>query len=368
MFYISRLLLYTDNPLYAYYYTKNLYTYSRNMIKPIIILLLALIIIFSIGISSNSKEGFVDYMNPMPEMVKDIRQTSDSDKMIILFEIYSNIQKHEKSMNIYDPVYKPIDFKMDPKKSILDNIKRLYPILYKQDKELIILTKNEYVPSKTLQQLMDGSLIKPMKDDLTKIMNYPAHPIMDQPETHIPTILANSRKYQQKADDIDRIKQHKINLSNIAQNYRNGANGWYEAANRSDERSSRYVGRDRQRLRRERDDRRREGDRNMELANHFQRASDSVDVPDENLKKDFLDKVKELKLDAVKKEILNIPGFKIPFDTSPRITQADIDSRVETATLFHLTKIVKYHDYALAKVSKDAENYIKKIYAFPIEN
>lgn len=338
-----------------------------DMIKTIIILLLALIIIFSIGISSNSKEGFVDYMNPMPEMVKDIRQTSDSDKMMILFEIYSNVQKHEKAMNIYDPVYKPIEVKMNPKNSILDNIKRLYPILYKQDKELIILTKNEYVPSKTLQQLMDGSLIKPMKDDLTKIMNYPAHPIMDQPETDIPTILDNSKKYQQKADDIERLKQHKINLSNIAQHYRNGANGWYEAANRADERSSRYIGRDRQKLRRERDSRRREGDRNMALANHYQQESDSI-VPDEDLKKGFLDKVKELKLDAVKKEILNIPGFKIPVDTSPRITQDDIDSRIETATLFHLTKIIKYHDYALAKVSKDAENYIKKIYAFPIEN
>jgi hypothetical protein len=179
------------------------------MIKPIIILLLVLIIIFSIGISTNSKEGFVDYMNPMPEMVKDIRQTSDSDKMIILFEVYSNVQKHEKAMSIYDPVYKPVEVKMNPKSSILDNIKRLYPILYKQDKELIILTRNEYVPSKTLQQLMDGSLIKPMKDDLTKIMNYPARPIMDQPETHIPTILKNAKRYQKKADDIERIKQHK---------------------------------------------------------------------------------------------------------------------------------------------------------------
>jgi len=337
------------------------------MIKTIIILLLVLIIIFSIGISANSKEGFVDYMNPMPEMVKDIRQTSDSDKMIILFEVYSNVQKHEKAMSIYDPAYKPIEVKMNPKNSILDNIKRLYPILYKQDKELIILTKNEYVPSKTLQQLMDGSLINPMKDDLTKIMNYPAHPIMDQPETDIPKILNNANKYQQKADDIERIKQHKINLSNIAQNYRNGANGWYEAANRADDRSSRYVGSQRQSLRRERDDRRREGDRNMALANHYQRASDSVVVPDEDMKKDFLDKVKELKLDAVKKEILNIPGFKIPVDTSPRITQADIDSRIETATLFHLTKIIKYHDYALESVSKNAENYIKKIYAIPIE-
>jgi hypothetical protein len=338
-----------------------------DMIKPIIILLLVLIIIFSIGISTNSKEGFVDYMNPMPEMVKDIRQTSDSDKMIILFEVYSNVQKHEKAMSIYDPAYKPIEVKMNPKNSILNNIKRLYPILYKQDKELIILTKNEYVPSKTLKQLMDGSLIKPMKDDLTKIMNYPARPIMDQPETDIPTILDNAKRYQQKADDIERIKQHKINLSNSAQRYRNAANERYEAANRSDRSSRYYIGSKRDRLRRERDDRRREGDRNMELANRFQRASDSVIVPDENMKKDFLDKVKELKLDAVKKEILNIPGFKIPVDTSPRITQADIDSRIETATLFHLTKIIKYHDYALESVSKNAENYIKKIYAVPIE-
>jgi hypothetical protein len=337
------------------------------MIKPIIILLLVLIIIFSIGISTNSKEGFVDYMNPMPEMVKDIRQTSDSDKMIILFEVYSNVQKHEKAMSIYDPVYKPVEVKMNPKSSILDNIKRLYPILYKQDKELIILTRNEYVPSKTLQQLMNGSLIKPMKDDLTKIMNYPARPIMDQPETHIPTILKNAKRYQKKADDIERIKQRKIDLSNIAQNYRNGANGWYEAANRSDKSSRYYIGTKRDRLRRERDDRRREGDRSMELANRFQQQSDSLIVPNEYLKKDFLDKVKELKLDAVKKEILNIPGFKIPLDTSPRITQADIDSRIETATLFHLTKIIKYHDYALESVSKNAENYIKKIYVVPIE-
>jgi len=337
------------------------------MINTIIILLLVIIIIFSIGISVKTKEGYVDFMAPNPDIVKDIRQTSDSDKMIILFEVYSNVQKHEKAMTIYDPAYKPIEVKMNPKNSILDNIKRLYPILYKQDKELIILTKNEYVPSKTLQQLMDGSLIKPMKDDLTKIMNYPSRPIMDQPETDIPTILNNAKRYERKANDIERIRQRKNDLSNTAQNYRNAANERYEAANRSDKSSRYYIGTKRDRLRRERDDRRREGDRNMELANRFQRKSDKIIVPDENMKKDFLDKAKELKLDAVKKEILNIPGFKIPVDTAPRITKEDIDSRIETATLFHLTKIIKYHDFALEKVSKNAENYIKKIYEIPIE-
>jgi len=347
---------------------KNLYTYSRySMFNAIIILLLVLIIIFSIGISTNSKEGFVDYMNPMPEMVKDIRQTSDSDKMIVLFEIYSNVQKHEKAMSIYDPAYQPIEVKMNPKNSILGNIKKLYPILYKQDKELIILTKNEYVPSKTLQQLMDGSLIKPMKDDLTKIMKYPSRQIMDQPETDIPTILANSKKYEEKANNIERVRQRKVKLKNQAQNYRNAANERYEAANRSDKSAGYYIGSKRDSLRRERDDRRREGDNYMRIANRIQRQSDNIVVPNAEIKKDLLDKAKELKLDAVKKEILNIPGFKIPVDTSPRITKEDIDSRIETATLFHLTKIIKYHDFALEKVSKNAENYIKKIYEIPIE-
>jgi len=347
------------------------------MFNTIIILLLVIIIIFSMGSSAaKTKEGFVDYLNPMPEMVKDIRQTSDSDKMIILFEIYSNVQKHEKAMTIYDPTYKPIEVKMNPKNSILDNIKRLYPILYKQDKELIILTKNEYVPSKTLQQLMDGSLIKPMKDDLTKIMNYPARPIMDQPETDVSKILNNSKKYQERVDKIDRIERHKIHLRQISQNYKNEANSWYEGAKRLQDSMNKNIVKKvlssvfssyKNNLQREINYKRGRGDRNMELANRFQRASDKVKNPDKNIKKDLSDKVKELKLDAAKKEILNIPGFKIPVDTAPRITQADIDSRIETATLFHLTKIIKYHDFALEKVSKNAENYIKKIYEIPIE-
>jgi hypothetical protein len=348
------------------------------MIKTIIILLLVLIIIFSIGTTSlvKTKEGFVDYMNPMPEMVKDIRQTSDSDKMIILFEIYSNVKKHETAMSIYDPAYKPIDVKMNPKNSILDNIKRLYPILYKQDKELIILTKNEYVPSKTLQQLMDGSLINPMKDDLTKIMNYPAHPIMDQPETDVNKILDDSKKYQERVDKINRIERHKIHLRQIAQNYRNEANSWYEGAKQLQDSMNNDIVKKvlssvfssyKDNIQKEINYKTGRGDRCMELANHFQRASDKIKNPDKDIKKDLSDKVKELKLDAAKKEILNIPSFKIPVDTSPRITQDYIDSRIETATLFHLTKIIKYHDFALEKVSKNAENYVKKIYAIPIE-
>ena len=347
-----------------------MYRYSRySMFNTIIILLLILIIFFSIGLGSSvkTKEGYVDFMAPSPDMVKDVRQTSDSDKMIILFEIYSNVQKHEKAMSIYDPAYKPIEIKMDPKNSVLDNIKRIYPVLHKQDKELIILTKNEYVPSKTLQQLMDGSLIKPMKDDLTKIMNYPGRTAMDQPETDIPTILANGKKYQEKANDIEVIRERKNNLNSQAQNYRNAANERYEAANRSDKSAGYYIGSKRDSLRRERDERRREGDNFMTIANQIQRKADKIVVPNEEIKKDLLEKAKELKLDAVKKEILNIPGFKIPVDTSPRITQAEIDSRIESATLFHLTKIVKYHDYALEKVSKSAENYIRKIYEIPIE-
>lgn len=347
------------------------------MIKLIIILLLVLIIIFSIGSSSKTKEGYVDFMTPIPDMVKDIRQTSDADKMIILFEIYSNVQKHEKAMNIYDPQYKPVEAKMDPNKSILDNVKRLYPILYKQDKELTVLTKNEYVPSKTLQQLMDGSLIKPMKDDLTKIMNYPPHPIMDQPETDVKKIINNSKNYQKRVDEIDRIERYKVHLSNIAQNYRNAANERYEAAKRMEESMKRNIVKkvlssifkvEKDKLEREINKRKREGDRYIELAKEYQKKSDRVKNPDKHIKKDLSDKVKELKLDAAKKEILNIPGFKIPVDTAPRITQAEIDSRIETATLFHLTKIVKYQDYALEKASKNAENYIRKIYALPIEN
>ena len=191
------------------------------MIKTFIMMILIVIIIFTLGSCIQiSTEGFVDYMSPSPDMVKDIRTTSDSDKMLILSEIYSNVNKHELAMNIYDPDYKLSEIKMKPQKSILENIQLLYPILYKQDKELVILTKKEYVPSKTLLQLMDGSLIKPMKDDLTKIMNYrPRFPI-DQPETDISVILSQADKYQAKINDIAAQEQHKINLRNIAQQYR----------------------------------------------------------------------------------------------------------------------------------------------------
>jgi hypothetical protein len=333
------------------------------MIKTFIMMILIVIIIFTLGSCIQiSTEGFVDYMSPSPDMVKDIRTTSDSDKMLILSEIYSNINKHELAMNIYDPDYKLSEIKMKPQKSILENIQLLYPILYKQDKELVILTKEEYVPSKTLLQLMDGSLIKPMKDDLTKIMNYtPRFPI-DQPETDISVILSQADKYQAKINDIAAQEQNKINLRNIAQQYRDGANGMYAAAERSKTSARRYYGSKRNRLYEEASRRRAEGDRSMQIANEYQRRSDSIVLISDEIRKEMVKQINTLKLDAVKKEILNIPGEKIPVDTSPRITQEEIDSRIENLTLFHITKVIKYHDYILEKVAKNAEVYVKKVY------
>ena len=84
------------------------------------------------------------------------------------------MRKHETLFSIYDEDYKYEEISQDPKKSMQQNVTRLFPFLQKHDNELIKMTKNhnKYVPTTTLKELKDGSLLKPLRDDLEKIMSF----------------------------------------------------------------------------------------------------------------------------------------------------------------------------------------------------
>lgn len=258
-----------------------------------IILLLIIIIIINLIFNSfyNIKEG-IDYMMPNPEMVKDVRVIPETTRRIILSEIYDNVRKHEKLFSIYDTdSYTYQDIKQDPNKSLYANIYSLFPYLIKHDKVISKITKNcgnTYIPSDTLNQLVDGSLIKPLKDDLEKIKNYPNKSLMPDKETDPKVLEEQAKKYEALASR----------------------------------------------------------------------------QPAGELRDDLFRKAKDKRVDAAKKIIENDPPDDVntPVDPDPRISQEEIDARIQMTTLYHIKKVVEYQDQAVKDMYECIQNYMKKTF------
>ena len=262
-----------------------------------IILLLIIIIIFNLIFNSlyDIKEG-IDYMMPNPEMVKDVRVVPETTRRIILSEIYDNVRKHEKLFSIYDTEsYNYQDIKQDPNKTLYANIYNLFPILIKHDKVILKITKNcgnTYIPPDTLNKLVDGSLIKPLKDDLEKIKNYPNKSLMPDKETDPKVLEEQAKKYEALAS-----KQ-----------------------------------------------------------------------PEGDLRDDLLRKAKDKRVEAAKKIVENDPPDDVntPVDPDPRISQDEIDARLQMTTLYHIKKIVEYQDLAVKDIYECIQNYMKKTFSSKI--
>ena len=72
----------------------------------------------------------------------------------------------------------------------------IYFYLIKHDKVILKITKNcgnTYIPPDTLNKLVDGSLIKPLKDDLK---NYPNKSLMPDKETDPKVLEEQAKKYE----------------------------------------------------------------------------------------------------------------------------------------------------------------------------
>jgi hypothetical protein len=259
-------------------------------VKEILLLLIIIIVMLYFGVSNN-KEGYVDYMMPNADMIKNVRVVPETDRRTILSECYDSMRKHETLFSIYDEDYKYEEISQDPKKSMQQNVTRLFPFLQKHDNELIKMTKNhnKYVPTTTLKELKDGSLLKPLRDDLEKIMNYEGKSVMPKVTTSYDELIKEAEAYEKEA----------------------ARTGWKE------------------------------------------------------LRDDLYRKAKNKRVDAAKKKIEDSPAdnANTPVDTEPRITQEEIDARIQFVELFHIMQVIKYQDLAVKEVYNIATDYMKQTYS-----
>ena len=143
------------------------------MIIIFIILILIIIIFLSAYISTLNKqkniEGYADLSSPSGISMQITDKPSESDKLIVLNELFNNVINHETALNIYDPSYNIQQISIenvDPKSAetyvsaVFKNCMNIIPILQKQDIEILQLStkySNGYIQSKILQDLLNIS-------------------------------------------------------------------------------------------------------------------------------------------------------------------------------------------------------------------
>lgn len=261
---------------------------------------------FSIRHNDPNFESFVNLSNPDPTAVKDIQDVSDTDKLTILSEIYKNINNHELLISIFDDTYKADNIKLDSNIEINGNIKKTFAVLKKQDNKIKDLLSGNYIASKTLDQLIDGSIFTSLISDLKKIQKIPK---TDDPELmdyqHLLYIQALDPNNEELKTKIKK-KEETLNINPIPmqteeqQSY--GNNGEFHTEIRQ--------------------------------------------------------KANQLKANSLTKKIENTPYL----DANPMISDAEINSRIENASLYYIVKIIQYHDYHLNNISEIHASKFKKMY------
>lgn len=158
------------------------------------ILFLILIILLSLLYSyfnPNIKEGM---MYPQDKsMIKNVSHPSETEILKTLNELFVGISNHETRLKVYNTNYKSQNVTPSPNHNISQNISTLLNHLKRQDTELIYLTKNpeivSYVPSSSLNKLLNGSLIKPLHNRLMKLHEFPQQNITGPEECNTKVLL-----------------------------------------------------------------------------------------------------------------------------------------------------------------------------------
>jgi hypothetical protein len=243
-------------------------------------------------------EGYVDYMMPNPDMVKNVREVPDTELLIILSEIYTNVQKHETLFSVYNIEYKKETINMNDEYSIEENIFNIFKYLKKHDDELVNLTESskQYVPSNTLSRLIDGSLLEDLRSDLYKIKNFPARSMMPKKTTDADELESQGLKLSKKAEDL----RHKPIRGDVKDE---------TAKDLLRESKKKYAEAEKKRV-------------------------TGLPADDENL----------------------------PLDDSPRITQGEIESRLLMVTLYHIKQVVEYQEVAVKGLQILMTDYMKRLY------
>ncbi len=179
------------------------------MKKQIYICILIIVIIIALLNGSKIKEGVrnreslpMDYSGTdvmMPDKIKNITGIPETDRMMMLADIFKILNDHETLFGIYDEEYKTQKIVQNPNDSIDKNIDRIIKILKKHDNELVNLTDGKYIPTKTIDNLKNNSLTNPLKEKLMKIYNYPNKSAIPNKITNPQEMLQKSRNYEKMA-------------------------------------------------------------------------------------------------------------------------------------------------------------------------
>lgn len=198
------------------------------MIIIFIIFILIFIIFSSAYISTLNKkkniEGFADLLNPSGMMTSLTDKPSESDKLIVLNEIFNNVINHETALNIYDPTYivdNTISIQnVDPKSttsSIFKNCMNLIPFLQKHDIEILQLTKNGYIQSKTLTALLDISgcdfTLDSLKQSVFSIINDIENKYAKIQENY--DVYYTKRNENRNVDNLDDLYRYRLGKYSI---------------------------------------------------------------------------------------------------------------------------------------------------------
>ena len=99
-----------------------------------------------------------------------------TDFYAILTECIENIKKHDTILSTIDKNYSKNDLQIDTTAPDMTNIQALLAVMKIQDAEILKLLPT-YIPSTDLDGLIDGSLLKPIVDDLHAQSKYPNNPL-----------------------------------------------------------------------------------------------------------------------------------------------------------------------------------------------
>jgi hypothetical protein len=200
------------------------------MKKQVYICILIIILIIAWLNGSKIKEGIqnkeslpMDYNGTdvmMPGQIKNVEGIPETDRMMMLADIFKITNDHEILFSIYDEDYKKQEIVQNPNYSIDKNIDKIITVLKKHDNELVKLTGGKYIPTKTVDNLKNNSLTNPLKEKLMKIYNYRNKSIMPKKITDPKEMLEKSRTYEKmaknepdkdvKEDLIDEAKEWKF--------------------------------------------------------------------------------------------------------------------------------------------------------------
>ncbi len=167
---------------------------TQNTYIIIISIIVIIISLFYPYFTKNIVEGLGE---PSVDSIKPDQGVSEIELQDKLTKLYSNVREHERRLALLDNSYKKDNIQQNPRQNIAKNARRLLQKIKKQDEQLVKLTKNgnRYIPSNSLDGLINGSLLLPYYNELMKVHKYKKKPIMGPPSTNPAKLLKFEQIY-----------------------------------------------------------------------------------------------------------------------------------------------------------------------------